>query len=76
MSQVGLGQVPGRSRSSLGQVPVKSRVSLGRVHQFDNKMLKIENWFTIFKTVNYFSKIKEEFLVKGKMFSVDYYFMS
>jgi hypothetical protein len=31
---------------------------------------------TFFKTVNHFSKIKEEFLVKGKLFSVDYYFTS
>ena len=75
-SQASPERVPGRSRSSLGQVPIKFRVSLGRVHQFENEMLKIENWFTVFKIVNHFLKIKEEFLVKGKMFSVNYYFMS
>ena len=37
-------------------------------------MLKIGNWFTVFKIVNQFPKIKEEFSIKGKMFSVDYYF--
>ena len=86
-SWVGPGQVSGRSQSSPeqvlgwswsspGQVPVKSRVSLGKVHQFENEMLKIRNWFTVFKIVNHFPKIKEEFSVIGKMFSVDYYFSS
>ena len=49
-------------------------MSLGKVRQFENEMLKIKNWFMLFKTVNHFSKIKEEFSVKVKMFSVDYDF--
>ena len=51
-------------------------MNLGKVRQFENEMLKIGNWFTVLKTVNHFPKIKEEFSVKGKMFSVDYYFTS
>ena len=39
-------------------------------------MLKIGNWFMVLKTVNHFLKIKEEFSVKEKMVSVDYYFTS
>jgi hypothetical protein len=74
--RVGPGQVPSWSRAGPGQVPVRSRVSLGRVCQFKNEMLKIGNWFTVLKTVNHFLKIKEEFSVKGKMFSIDYYFTS
>ena len=86
-SRAGPGQVLGGSRAGLelvsiksrvgpDQVPVRSRVNLGKIHQFENEMLKIRNRFTIFKTVNHFPKIKEEFSVKGKMISVDYYFTS
>jgi hypothetical protein len=39
-------------------------------------MMKIKKWFTVFKTVNHFPKFKEEFSVKRKIFSVDYYFTS
>jgi hypothetical protein len=39
-------------------------------------MLNVGKWFTVFKTVNHFPKIKEEFLVKEKLFSVEYYFTS
>jgi hypothetical protein len=54
-------------------------VSLSRVCQFENEILKIGKWFkgkseTFFKNVNHFLKIKEEFSVKGKMVSVDYFF--
>jgi hypothetical protein len=49
---------------------VGSWASLGGVRQFENEMLKIGKWFI----KNHFPKIKKEFLVKGKMFSVDYYF--
>jgi hypothetical protein len=45
-------------------------VSLDRVRQFENEMLKIGKWFTVFKIVNHFPKIKEEFSVKGKVFSL------
>ena len=76
MSRASPGHVPGGSRAGLGQVPIKFGVSLDRVRQFENEMLKIENWFTVLKTVNHFSKIKEEFSVKGKMFFVNYYFTS
>jgi hypothetical protein len=37
-------------------------------------MLIVGKWFTALKTVNHFPKIKEEFFVKEKLFSVDYYF--
>jgi hypothetical protein len=34
-------------------------------------MLKVEKWYTMFKTVNYFpKKIKKEFSVKRKIFSL------
>jgi hypothetical protein len=36
--------------------------------------LKLEKLFTVLKRGNYFTKIKENFLVKLKMVSVDYYF--
>jgi hypothetical protein len=39
-------------------------------------MMKVKKGFTVFKTVNHFPKFKEEFLVKGKIFFVDYYFTS
>jgi hypothetical protein len=39
-------------------------------------MLKFKKWFTVFKNINHFMKIKKEFSVKGKIFSVDYYFTS
>jgi hypothetical protein len=75
-SQAGVKRVPSRCRAVPGQVPGGSWVGLGMVHRFLNEMLNIKKWFTIFKTVNHFPKIKEEFLVKGKLFSVDYYFTS
>jgi hypothetical protein len=49
------------------QVPVGSFASLGRVYQFKNEMFKVRKWFTIFKIVNNFLKIKEEFSVKEKI---------
>jgi hypothetical protein len=53
-----------------------SCASLDKVRQFENEMLKVEKWFVVFKIVNYFPKIKEEFSVKGEIFFVDYYFTS
>jgi hypothetical protein len=75
-SRVGPRRVSGKSWAGPDQVSVGSRVSLGGLRQFKNEMLKIGNWFTVLKTVNHFPKIKEEFSVKEKMFSVDYYFTS
>jgi hypothetical protein len=51
-------------------------LSLDRIRRFMNKMLKVGKWFTVLKTINHFLKIKEEFSVKGKVFSVDYCLMS
>jgi hypothetical protein len=78
----GLGQVPVKSWASprrvqvsinsqagLSQVLTRSSASFGKVRQFENKMLKVEKLFTIFKTINHFSKIKE-FRSKGKCFSL------
>jgi hypothetical protein len=47
---------------------VGPKSSLGWVRRFDNEMLKVEKWFIVLKTVNYFLKIKEEFSVEGKIF--------
>jgi hypothetical protein len=51
-----------------GQVQTKSWTCLGRIRQFENKMLKAEKWFMVFKTeiINHFLKNKEEFSVKKK----------
>jgi hypothetical protein len=50
------------------------------IRQFENEILKVRKWFivlfTVLKIVNHFQKIKEKFSVKGKIFSVDYYFTS
>ena len=39
-------------------------MSLGKVRQFENEMLKIGNWFTVF----IFGKLKKNFRSKGKCF--------
>jgi hypothetical protein len=52
---------PVRSREGLDQVLAGSWASLGRVCQFENKMLKLEKWFTVLKNGNHFQKIKKEF---------------
>jgi hypothetical protein len=36
--------------------------------------LKLEKWFTVLKRGNHFTEIKEDFSVKLKIVSVDYYF--
>jgi len=41
-----------------------------------DKEFNFEKRFTVFKTVNRFSKIKEGFTVKPKMIFVDHYFLS
>jgi hypothetical protein len=46
------------------QVPVGSFASLGRVYQFKNEMFKVRK---LFKIINNFLKIKEEFSVKEKI---------
>jgi hypothetical protein len=74
--QSGLRQVPTRSQAGLGQVLPVSWAGLGRIRRFENEMRKLIKWFTIFKTVNYFPKIKEKFSIKRKIFSTDYYFTS
>jgi hypothetical protein len=56
-SRVGPGLVPGDP----SPVPMEFLASLNRVRRFENKMLKVRKWFTVFKTINYFSKIKKEF---------------
>jgi hypothetical protein len=61
-------QVPYKSRTGPGHAPGRSWSNPDMVRQFENEMLKIGNWFTVFKTVNHFPKIKEEFSVKGKCF--------
>ena len=67
-SRRGLEWVLAESRSSPRQVPVGSRVGFGKVHQFENEMFKVEKWFTIFKTVNIFQKLKKNFWSKKKYF--------
>jgi hypothetical protein len=49
-------------------------MGLGMIRQFENEMLKVKKWLMVFKTVNHFSKIKEEFSVIRKIFFVDHYF--
>jgi hypothetical protein len=39
-----------------------------------NKKFEYRKRFTVLKTINSFSKIKEAFTVKQKIISVDYYF--
>jgi hypothetical protein len=51
-------------------------MDLDKVHRFQSEIFKIEKCFTVFKTINYFLKIKEEFSVKRKIFSVYHYFAS
>jgi hypothetical protein len=47
---------------------------LAVVYQFENMTFKLEKWFTVLKNENHFTEIKEDFSVKLKMISVDYYF--
>jgi hypothetical protein len=54
---------PGGSLSSPGQV----WAGLGMVCRFEDEMLKVEKLFAVLM------KIKEEFSVKRKIFSVDHY---
>ena len=70
------GQVSVKSLTGLGEVPSRSRQ--GPRHALTKYiiLLKIKKWFTVLKTVNHFPKIKEEFSVKWKIFSFDYYFTS
>jgi hypothetical protein len=86
-SQLGLGGVLSRSQPSLCGVPAGSRLSpngvpagfgvvLATVREFENEKFKLEKWFIVLKNENYFTEIKEDFSVKSKMFSVDYYFSS
>jgi hypothetical protein len=58
------------------QVPARSWAGVGRACRFENEMFKVEKWFTVLKIVNHFSKIKDEFSVKRKIFFVDHYFTS
>jgi hypothetical protein len=44
--------------------------SLVVVRQFEKEILKFKKWFTKFKNINQFSKLKKFFLVKLKIFSV------
>jgi hypothetical protein len=46
------------------------------VRRFDKEDLKLEKWFMVFKKETHFTEVKEAFLIKLKIFSVDYYFMS
>jgi hypothetical protein len=41
-----------------------------RVRRFEHEILKVGKWFMISKIVSYFLKIKEEFFIKGKIFSL------
>ena len=50
-----LSGIPSGSWASLGKVPA----GLGRVCRFENEILKVRKWFTVFKTINHCSKIKE-----------------
>jgi hypothetical protein len=64
------------SRSWMGpeQVSAWSWAGVGRACCFENEMFKVGKWFMVLKIVNHFSKIKEEFSVKMKIFYVDHYF--
>jgi hypothetical protein len=62
------------SRAGSDRVPAGSGGVLAVVYQFENVTLKLEKWFTVLKRGNHFTEIKEDFSVKLKMISVDYYF--
>ena len=75
-SQADPRQVSVKSRASSEQFPARSWVGVGRVRRFENEMLKVKKWFTVFKIINHFPKIKERFSVKRKIFFVNHYFTS
>jgi len=52
------------------RLPAKVWQRFGELWQFGNEKLELKIWFTVLKKGNYFTKIKEVFSVKLKMFSV------
>ena len=73
MSRADPENVPGGSRKFSELVPAGSGDVLAVVYQFENVTLKLGKWFTVLKRGNHFTEIKEDFSVKLKMISVDYY---
>jgi len=52
------------------RLPVKVWQRFDELWRFRNEKLKLKIWFTVLKKENYFTKIKEIFSVKLKMFSI------
>jgi hypothetical protein len=42
----------------------------GRVRRFEHEILNVGKWFMISKIVSNFLKIKDEFFINGKIFSL------